>query len=169
MNCTVCGKKLNARNTIGVCRKHRGLSPLRRAYEKQWQKENPDKYREAKNQWTRRNPQYFTSWRNADTTRKIAHSLRTRLRRAVKTGSAVKNLGCSVSEFLAHLESMFVVGMTWNNYGKWHIDHIKPLSKFNLADPAQLAEACHYSNLQPLWGADNIRKLNKLNYHPKSA
>jgi hypothetical protein len=145
------------------------LSPIRRAYEKQWQEENPEQYREAKNQWTRRNPEYFKAWRNAKVTRKIAHALRSRLRRAVKMGSAVKNLGCSVSEFLAHLEKQFSNGMTWDNYGQWHIDHIKPLSAFDLTDTNQLAEACHFSNLQPLWGKENSSKHNKLDYHPKSA
>lgn len=154
---------------IGTCRKHRGKSSVRRAYEKQWQRENIDQYREAKNQWTRNNLEYFTTWRAANMTRKIAHALRVRLRRAVKKGSAVKNLGCSVSELLAHLENLFQSGMSWDNYGKWHIDHIKPLSLYDLTDPAQLAEACNYSNLQPLWAADNIRKLNKLDYNPKSA
>lgn len=52
--------------------------------------------------------------------------------------------------------------MTWKNYGKkWHIDHIKPLASFNLTDEKQLKEALHYSNLQPLWKLDNLRKSNK--------
>lgn len=169
MDCIICGKKLNKRNTIKVCRKHRSLSLIRRAYEVAWQKANYEQYTEAKKQWNRRNPQYFVNWRNAKLARKIAHVLRVRLRRAVKTGSAVKNLGCSVSEFLVYLENKFQPGMKWGNYGEWQIDHIKPLSAFNLLDANELAEACHFSNLQPLWRADNIRKLNRLDINPKSA
>jgi len=169
MNCTVCSKKLRKHNTIGTCRKHRGLSPVRRAYEIAWQQEHPDQYKEAKNQWNRDNPEYFTNWRNAKLERKIAHALRVRLRRAVKAGSAVKNLGCTVSEFLTYLENKFVPGMTWENYGRWHIDHVRPLSKFDLTNPNELEKACNYTNLQPLWAADNIRKLNKSDINPKSA
>jgi hypothetical protein len=79
-----------------------------------------------------------------------------------KAGSAVQLLGCSVAALKRRLESMFAPGMNWNNHGKgkgkWHIDHIAPLSSFDLADPDQLRAACHYSNLQPLWEDDNIAK-----------
>ncbi len=169
MNCIACGKKLNKRNKIGTCRAHRGLSPIRRAYEKAWQQEHHEQYAEAKKQWNRRNLKYFVDYRNNNLSKKIAHALRVRLRRLVKTGSAVRNLGCPVSEFLAYLEDRFTKGMNWDNYGQWHIDHIKPLSSFNLTDANQLAEACHYTNLQPMWGKENISKGNKLNYCPKSA
>jgi hypothetical protein len=169
MNCIVCNIALRKHNTIGTCRKHRGKSPARRQYEIQWQKDNPEKYTEAKKQWTRKHPEYYANWRNADINRIIAHKLRTRIRRAVKTGSAIKNLGCSVPELKAHLEKMFSEGMTWENYGKWEIDHIKPLSSYNLEILEELKSACHYLNLQPLWKADNIRKSAKLDYYPKSA
>lgn len=49
--------------------------------------------------------------------------------------------------------------MSWDNYGKWHIDHIKPLADFDLSDPKQFKEACHYSNLQPLWAEENHKKI----------
>lgn len=51
--------------------------------------------------------------------------------------------------------------MTWENFGEWHIDHIVPLSKFNLTDYEQLKIACHFSNLQPLWAKDNLSKGNR--------
>jgi Uri superfamily endonuclease len=94
---------------------------------------------------------------------KIAHNLRTRLGKAITSNiSAVKDLGCSIEELKSFLESKFTLGMTWDNYGKWHIDHIKPLSKFNLSDTKELLMACHYTNLQPLWAKDNIVKYNKM-------
>ncbi len=48
--------------------------------------------------------------------------------------------------------------MSWDNYGEWHIDHIVPLSSFDLTDKSQVNKVCHYTNLQPLWAIDNLRK-----------
>jgi hypothetical protein len=91
--------------------------------------------------------------------------LRTRLAKALhrqsKSGSAVASLGCSVAKFKVYLESKFLPGMSWENHGEWHIDHVKPLDSFDLTDPSQLLAACHYRNLQPLWAIDNIKKGNK--------
>ncbi len=71
-------------------------------------------------------------------------------------------IGCSWIDFKIYLESKFTEGMSWDNYGKWHIDHIVPLSSFDLSDPVQLEKACHYTNLQPLWAKDNLKKSNKI-------
>jgi hypothetical protein len=60
-----------------------------------------------------------------------------------------------------HIEARFTDGMNWNNMDQWHIDHIKPISLFNLEDPIQLAECFNIKNLQPLWAIDNIKKSNK--------
>ena len=72
-------------------------------------------------------------------------------------------IGCSRIELKSHLENQFTQGMSWDNYGKWHIDHIKPLSRFNLHDFKELEKATHYSNLQPLWAKDNLLKGDKYN------
>lgn len=95
---------------------------------------------------------------------RIRRNLRSRLNRALrglyKSGSAIRDLGCSIVEFKQHLESKFSPGMSWDNYGMygWHIDHIIPLVKFNLRDPFELQKAIHYNNLQPLWAVDNLKK-----------
>ena len=98
---------------------------------------------------------------------RLACILRARLGGAIKNtqkaGSAVKDLGCSISELITHIESKFTNGMSWDNYGEWEIDHIKPLSKFDLTSTIEFAEACHYSNLQPLWEKENIRKSDGQN------
>lgn len=78
--------------------------------------------------------------------------------------AASKSIGCSASTLREYLESKFKPGMSWENYGfyGWHIDHIKPLSSFNLLDPLEYRKACHYTNLQPLWALDNLKKGNKV-------
>lgn len=75
-------------------------------------------------------------------------------------------IGSSVDQLRQHLESKFVEGMGWNNRQLWHIDHTIPLSSFNLSDPVQLARACHYTNLQPLWARDNIIKSDRVAREP---
>lgn len=93
---------------------------------------------------------------------RLRHTIRGRisnvLRKNGKPGSAIKLLGCTVPEAKAHIESQFQPGMSWANWGEWHIDHIRPLAAFDLSDPEQLAEACHFTNLQPLWAVENMRK-----------
>ena len=95
---------------------------------------------------------------------KLSINLRNRLNDALKNNyksvSAVRDLGCTVEELKKYLESKFSPGMTWDNWtiDGWHIDHIKPLSSFDLTDRNQLLEACHYTNLQPLWAKDNLSK-----------
>lgn len=88
----------------------------------------------------------------------LRHRLYLALKGNFKSGSAVRNLGCTIPELKTYLESKFHPDMNWHNHGAWHIDHIKPLSSFDLTDRNQLLEACHYTNLQPLWAIDNLSK-----------
>jgi hypothetical protein len=97
--------------------------------------------------------------------KKIAHNTRSRLFQIVKTKSLKSEslTGLSWEQLVQYLESKFQPGMTWENYGRkgWHIDHIRPLSSFDLLNPEQLKQACHYTNLQPLWWFDNLIKSDK--------
>jgi len=72
-----------------------------------------------------------------------------------------KLLGCNLQEFELYLISKLQEGMTFDNYGEWEIDHIKPISKFNLNNENELLECCNYKNLQPLWKIENRSKFNK--------
>lgn len=80
-----------------------------------------------------------------------------------KTQSFRSLVGCSGPELRAHLESKFTQGMTWDEYGfhGWHVDHIRPCASFDLTDEAQQRECFHYTNLQPMWGVENMRKNAK--------
>ena len=72
-------------------------------------------------------------------------------------------LNYSIDDLKSHLESKFTLGMTWDNMGKWHIDHKKPESLFNYSsfEDAAFIECWSLNNLQPLWAIDNIKKSNK--------
>jgi hypothetical protein len=72
-------------------------------------------------------------------------------------------IGCSISHLKAHLEQKFKPGMTWENHGSgWHIDHIVPLSSFDLQNDSHLMIANHFSNLAPLWANENLSKADKM-------
>lgn len=99
---------------------------------------------------------------------KIISLHRTRLRYALKAQNAVKMVrtslelfGCDVEELKTYLEKRFLPEWNWGNHGKvWHIDHIKPLSKFDLTNESEQKKAFHYTNLQPLLKRDNLIKHN---------
>lgn len=121
-----------------------------------------------------------SSWsknrRDTDLSYKLSLTIRSRIKSCLKTQLKRKRakyksieanealLGCSIEHLKNYLESKFNNGMSWDNYGHkgWHIDHIKPLSSFDLTQDEQLKQACHYTNLQPLWWMDNLRKHAKI-------
>lgn len=111
---------------------------------------------------------YAKSKRKNDIQYRIASNLRSRLRDAMKnnykSGSAVRDLWCTIKYLKTYLENKFLPGMTWENYGYcgWHIDHIIPLVGFDLTDRSKVLMACHYTNLQPLWAKDNLIKGAKI-------
>lgn len=77
-----------------------------------------------------------------------------------KRGSIFHYLGCDIHTLKQHLELQFKDGMNWDNYGDWHVDHITPLASANTEK--ELVKLFHYTNLQPLWGKENLSKGNKL-------
>lgn len=76
-----------------------------------------------------------------------------------KQSKTVELLGCTISELRDHLERQFQPGMTFENHGEWHIDHRIPLS--SATSQTEIEKLCHYTNLQPLWAADNRAKGKK--------
>lgn len=114
--------------------------------------------------FNKRQREYVKERRKNNPNLRIAHSLRTSTRSGiigqggVKSASTEKLLGCTWEEARIHIEKQFVDGMSWENYPEWEIDHIRPLMSFDLTDPEQQRQACHYSNLQPMWAAENRSK-----------
>ena len=104
--------------------------------------------------------------RKTDPLYRLKKNLRTRiylsLKENTKSKSMMKLLGCTAEELWAHLESQFKPGMTRDNYGSWHVDHIIPCVKFDLSKEENQKMCFHYSNLQPLWAEENISKRDKI-------
>lgn len=79
-----------------------------------------------------------------------------------KTGRTFQTIGCSPEDLKKHLEGMFSEGMSWENYGEWHIDHKTPLALGKTKE--EILRLSHYSNLQPLWAKDNFSKGARIDY-----
>jgi hypothetical protein len=97
---------------------------------------------------------------------KLKVAMRTRVYKVLtyfkypKRGSIFKYLGCDIHTLRTHLEIQFKDNMSWDNYGEWHVDHIIPLS--SAKNEEELIKLCHYTNLQPLWAIDNLKKSDKI-------
>ncbi len=122
-----------------------------------------------KKQRERKSSDEFRLWaRNYDSNRRkkldfrLTKSLRDRLYKAIKRDNKVDSskelVGCSINKLKEHLENQFNSKMNWENYGKWHIDHIRPCNSFDLSNREQQKLCFHYLNLQPLWGTENNAK-----------
>jgi hypothetical protein len=147
---------------------------------KEYSINNKDKLYKSKKEWARNNynpeerRKLYLKYKdkinsgnktkyNTDILYRLKRCLSRRLYMAVKSNknhSVVEYLGCNIQEFKNYIEHMFFDGMSWDNYGKWHIDHIIPLSSANSEN--DLYKLCHYTNMQPLWALDNIKKSNKM-------
>ena len=104
--------------------------------------------------------------------RQVSHSISGLLRSTIKSiqkyGKVEPNqldytADFSPIEFQYHFEKLFVDGMSWDNYGEWHIDHIRPVASFNFdsTDHPDFKKCWALNNLQPLWAKDNMKKRNK--------
>ena len=158
--CKAAGARWNAANKDFVSKRNKEYNVKNRASIKIRKNKNKDKVNARARERTATDPNF-----------KIRRNLRRRLSLAMaaqmahkKPGVALKGLGCSIEFLMGYIENKFLPGMTWSNHGYsgWHIDHITPLSWFDLSNEDQFATACHYTNLQPLWWYDNFEKSNRL-------
>jgi len=97
---------------------------------------------------------------------RLIENLRSRVRSAIKNNrkctKTTELIGCTTEELITHIEKQFQPDMTWDNYGKWHIDHIVPCALFDQSDPEEQKKCFHFSNMRPMWAFDNISKGCKL-------
>jgi len=173
--------KANREKVAERTRKWRRANPEKAAeHSRKYREANREKIAERKRRYRETNcekvaeynREYRRNRKAEDIQFKLVCNLRNRLYHAVKgnfkNGSAVRDLGCTIEELKEYLEAKFEPGMTWENWGRgggkdvWNIDHVRPLSSFDLTDRKQLKKVCHYTNLQPLWAEDNMRKGDKM-------
>ena len=146
---------------------------------KLWKENNSERAKQIYKLWIKNNPEKKNfnqrknrkSRRNRDPMFKVLQNLRTRIhtvltaKHIVKEVTTKKLTGCTLEYLKNYLEKKFKDGMSWDNYGQWHIDHIRPCASFNLLDPIEQKICFHYTNLQPLWAEENLKKSNKENYY----
>jgi len=149
----------------------------KREISRKWYAEHKDRARKTQREYYNNNKEainakacsYEALKMASDPCYRITKTLRCRLRDALRDGTIPKGdstknlLGCSIEEFKEHLEMQWEDGMSWDNHGVhgWHIDHIRPCASFDLLDPEQQRECFHYTNMQPLWAVDNLKKSKK--------
>lgn len=143
------------------CRADRDKTKKAKKYRKKYIKENKD-------WWRKYEREYRKNRRQEDMFFKIKGNISSRLSDLINKRNISKNtlklIGCNRDQFLKYIESLFIEGMNWENYGikGWHVDHILPLSSFDLTKEEEVIKACNYKNLQPLWWKDNLEKGNKI-------
>ena len=150
----------------------KGYKEKRTELNKRLYAENSDAQKQRVTRYRRENPEavraYKAKQRQEKTPAYIADRLRIRLHECLQRNGARKSAatmdltGIDARELKEYLALQFTEGMSWGNYGEWHIDHIRPCASFDLTDPEQQKECFHFSNLQPLWAVENLRKGAKL-------
>ena len=124
---------------------------------REWSQANRDKINEYQKQRRRTDPNF-----------RLAHNMRTRIVKVLngsnKSADTETLIGCPADFLRDHLELQFKNGMTWDNYGEWHVDHNIPCAIFNLEDPDEQLICFNYSNLQPMWATDNLSKNDDVSH-----
>lgn len=138
---------------------------------KQWRANNPKRAKEQQQEFKARRPHYRQDYLAASEHNRIVNRLRSSLYGALRkrkrpAADWIANakigqlVGCSKPDLIAHIEAQFKRGMGWHNYGRggWEIDHIRQCNTFDLTDAEQQALCFNFTNLRPLWRADNLSR-----------
>jgi len=161
------------KNKEKLLKQHKDWKESHKKEIQRWTKKYIDKNRkkisEYQKKWRKKNKKRINLLRRnrklIDIGYKIECNLRRRLHHALKGNNKSKKtlelLGCSIDFLKKHIENQFTEGMNWDNYGKWEIDHIIPCAKFDLSIFEEQKKCFHYTNLQPLWELDNLKKAAK--------
>ena len=161
--CTQC----NEEKSVDEFNVAKTKGTLRAACKECTQKARKKYYSENHDKVVKCNTEYQNKRSATDPIFKLEKNLRCRLYHALRSQAVKKStktfdlVGCSVDNLWFWLESRFQPGMTRENYGEWHVDHIKAVANFDLEDEEEQKKCFHYTNLQPLWAEDNLKKGTK--------
>lgn len=130
-----------------------------RISEKKYRLNNPEKMKEKYKKYA------------LNINRRIRDSLNHRISEALFTNKVTKNntttnyIGCDIPFLKKWIEFQFIDGMSWDNYGKWHLDHVTPCFSYDLSNDKHITECFHWKNYRPLWAKDNMEKSNKIDIY----
>lgn len=135
----------------------------RKLYLIKYREEHRERLREINRKFKKTHRKQITEYKNhrnrTDVNYRLLHNLRIRVYNALKfnfkSKSTLRLIGCSLEQLKSYLEKQFKVGMNWNNYGAWHVDHIRPCASFDLSKKSEQLKCFNYTNLQPLWALEN--------------
>lgn len=103
-------------------------------------------------------------WESESPEKRLVKAIRSRVKGFVNGGydDFEKHIGCDRGTFKKHIESQFEDGMSWDNWGDWHLDHIIPVSAYDFCDDREISKCCNYRNFRPLWAGENIIKGGRI-------
>jgi len=183
-SCKVCVKKRNDDNKESIKKYNKKYHDGHKEERKKWREDNYEKYLETRAKWGDKNPDYFRNYyqinkdyinkrntdyqlrrRKIDPLYKLIGNIRSLIKNSITESGFTKStktaqiLGCSYEEFKIHIENQFMAGMSWDNRSEWHLDHITPMSWGKTEK--EIIALNHYTNFQPLWAIDNMKKGNR--------
>ena len=156
--CKECAKKYNRERYKNYYKEyHREYYLNNKEQYKQFYQKNKEKYNKDQNMKYSNDPIFKLR-------KTIQSGILRVLKYNLKSGPTAELLGCTGPELKLYLEAKFQPGMIWENHNRrgWHIDHIKPCISFDLSKPEEQRKCFHYTNLQPLWAEENIKKGGKI-------
>lgn len=163
----IADKKWRDNNKPYTSKKHKSWASKNKKhlkdYMKNYREENIDNIRKTKRDYERNR-------KSKDPVYKLIGNFRTAIYTVLKENNMTKFghyfevLGYTPNDLVKHLESQFKDGITWQNYGEWHVDHKLPLSSFTFTDmnDPEFKRCWSLENLQPMWGDENIKKYNHI-------
>jgi hypothetical protein len=176
--CKECTKEILDKWKVNNPDSHKLWREKNLEYDKERKKkhyqDNRDEYLRRGNEYRKNNTEKVNQWVREyrkkrftdDEVFKLTFTVRSRIRNflkltnTLKLGQTFDLIGCTPQELKTYIENQFTEGMSWDNHGEWHIDHIKPLSSGKTKE--DIMRLCHFTNLQPLWANDNLKKGGKL-------
>ena len=162
-SCKFCAKIYCNNNRLRIINNKKKWLELNKDYASQYRKEH---YQINKERVLKQTKAYAKNKLKTNSLFKLTSSVRNAIGNSIRSNGYTKKsrsykiLGCSFEEFKIHLERQFTKGMTWEKLGEWHLDHIYPVSLAK--DEDEIIKLNHYTNFQPLWAIDNIKKGNKI-------